>query len=317
MYDSELDDEVMDEEVTFHEDMRESDEEFGDADAYYAAFSTVLREGVHDNHLALLRAHYAAQDHTTTWEALAKAVGYARGAAVNMQYGTFAKRVANAMGIQEAPRNFWLFVLVYWGPGLDPETGHTTFVLREPVIEALQRLAVLPTSSGTSLIDPEAVLHRLVPSEHRSDVLDAVATSIESVHWANPSGWACTLDGGHVVLTAGRYEVLRIGAGEPPFKLVVVSDAVPAAAEDLVDLTFSGEDAGYYASAPGSALCAMPFRRVGRAYALLAAAHTAFVAEFGRGALEEAIQDVHRPSLVDLVAQQVGRALPQPTYVER
>jgi len=319
------DDGVTSDEETFDEELDYADDEFGDADAYYDAFSSLLREGIHENHLALLRAHYAAPDQTTTWEALARAVGYARGAAVNVQYGTLAKRVANALGIHEAPHGFWLFVLVGWGSGRDPETGHTTFFLRWPVIEALQRLGVLPKDLGELSVDPEADLRRLIPLENLSDVLDAVAASIELAHWANPEGWALGLEAGQLVLTVGHYEVLRIRPGAAPFKIVVDSGSVPAEAYGLAgehataDADRGGEPelASFYASAPGSALWEIPLQRVGRAHALLLPAHSSFVAESGRGPLDASGRDLHDPRLVDFLARRLGRALPQPSYVVR
>ena len=91
-----------------------NDEEFGTTAEYLRAFETVRAEGMADNHLALLRAHHSAPRHTTTWAQLAAAIGYANGNAVNLQYGTFAGRVAHAMGITAIPNGFWLDVLAGW-----------------------------------------------------------------------------------------------------------------------------------------------------------------------------------------------------------
>jgi len=123
------------------------EDEFGTAEDYYNAFRALLKTGVSEKHLDLLRAHFAAPDHTAPWADLAEAVGYKSGAAVNLQYGSLAKRVAQELGITERPRGFWLFVLVDWAYALDPARGHTLFVLRQPVIEALQRLGVLGSST--------------------------------------------------------------------------------------------------------------------------------------------------------------------------
>lgn len=319
------DDEPIADEEAFGEELDDSEEDFGDADAYYDAFSTLLREGVHENHLALLRAHYAAPDQTTTWEELARAVGYARGAAVNVQYGTLAKRVANALGIYEAPNGFWIWVLVGWGLGRDPDTGHTTYYLRWPVIEALRRLGVFPTEPGGLSVDPEADLRRLIPHENLSDVLDAVAASVELAHWANPEGWVLGLEAGELVLGVGGYEILRIGPDVAPFKIVVDSGSVPAkayarASENATFDTHRGrvlERAPFYPSAPGSELWEVPLQQVSRTHALLLAAHSAFVVEAGRGPLDPSLRELHDPRLVDFVARQLGRSLPQPSYVLR
>src|SRR5438034_66955 len=119
------------------------DEEFGTANDYLRAFETVRAEGIPDNHLALLRAHFAAPDHTATWAQLAAAVGYANFNAVNLQYGKLAARVASQLGIRQPPLDFWLSVLAGWAAERDPASGHTAFVLRRPVIEALRQLGLL------------------------------------------------------------------------------------------------------------------------------------------------------------------------------
>lgn len=123
-------------------------EEFGTADDYRRAFEAVRAEGMPDNHLALVRAHFAAPDHTATWAQLATAVGYVNGKAVNLQYGRLARRVAQRLGVSEPPHDFWLYVLAGWAADRDPASGHTAFVLRRPVIKALQELGVLPADAS-------------------------------------------------------------------------------------------------------------------------------------------------------------------------
>jgi hypothetical protein len=121
-------------------------EEFGTVDDYLRAFRAIQAEGIPENHIALLRAHFTAADHTATWAQLAAAVGYANGAAVNLQYGTLARRVAQQLGVSQPPHGFWLHVLAGWADARDPVSGHTAFVLRRPVIEALQRLVLRPAT---------------------------------------------------------------------------------------------------------------------------------------------------------------------------
>ena len=111
------------------------------------AFQQVLAEGIHDKHLALLRAHFAAPEHTTTWARLAQAVGYPNGNSVNLQYGRFAERIARQLGLREKPFDpsgnaWWLWVLVCWADDGDAVNGHTAFVLRRPVVEALRRTGI-------------------------------------------------------------------------------------------------------------------------------------------------------------------------------
>lgn len=121
-------------------------EHFGTADDYTAALTAVVTEGVPEKHLELLRAHFEAPRHTATARQLARAVGYSNYNSVNLQYGTLAHRVASRLGVVEAPNDFWLFVLVNWAGSFDP-SGDTRFVLRRPVIEALQRLGY-PWATG-------------------------------------------------------------------------------------------------------------------------------------------------------------------------
>jgi 5-methylcytosine-specific restriction enzyme A len=118
------------------------EEQFGSSDAYFSIFKALQRDGIFDRQFALLQAHYDAPNHIVTWAQLAGIVGYANGSAVNLQYGMLAKRVAHRLGYTEPPQGFWLFVLVDWVEDMDPN-GHTSYVLRRPVIEALTRLGII------------------------------------------------------------------------------------------------------------------------------------------------------------------------------
>jgi len=82
----------------------------------------------------LLEAHLAAPNYTTTWQDLAEAVGMASYRGVNARYGNFAREVAELLGV-EKPEG-WVLVLVRWAKERGSR-GHTAFVLRKPVIEAL------------------------------------------------------------------------------------------------------------------------------------------------------------------------------------
>ena len=125
-----------------------NEDQFGTANAYTRAFRALENEGIPDNHIALLQAHFNSPAHTTTWARLARAVGYAKGSAVHLQYGKLAGRVARHLGVVVRPNGFWIFVLADWAAERDT-SGHTAFVLRRPVIEALTRLGILP-SDGNS-----------------------------------------------------------------------------------------------------------------------------------------------------------------------
>jgi hypothetical protein len=112
---------------------------FGTGEDYANALRAVIAEGVPEKHIELLRAHCLATRRTRTASQLARDVGYANYGAVNLQYGTLAHRVGSRLGLTEPPRGFWLFVLVDWAGSTDP-SGHTRFVLRSPVVQALRRL---------------------------------------------------------------------------------------------------------------------------------------------------------------------------------
>jgi hypothetical protein len=145
-------------------------EEFGTSDAYNRAFQAILSEGIPENHLALLRAHFQAPGHTVTWAQLAKRVGYANRSAVNLQYGTLARRVAKQLRIDEAPKGFWLFVLVGWAGKRDAASGHTAFILRRPVIRALTQLRILSDDTGV---------------DHPSPKKGTAVTRFWMCHWQN------------------------------------------------------------------------------------------------------------------------------------
>ncbi len=132
------------------------EEEFGTAEDYIRAFAALLREGIAEKYVALLQAHFKAPQHTATWAQIAKAVGYANGNAVNLHYGTLASRVAHHLGVVEPPQGFWLFVLVRWADERDA-SGHTAFVLRRPVIEALTQLGILPGEGNLHPPNPKVI----------------------------------------------------------------------------------------------------------------------------------------------------------------
>jgi hypothetical protein len=129
------------------------EEQFGTTTDYLRAFEAIRAEGIADHHDRLLRAHLAAPGYATTWAQLAEAVGYPTGSTVNMHYGKFAERVARHLGRTEKPLDpkdeaWWLWVLVRWAEDRDPQSGHTVFVLRQPVVEALQQLGVAPAGAA-------------------------------------------------------------------------------------------------------------------------------------------------------------------------
>jgi 5-methylcytosine-specific restriction endonuclease McrA len=134
--------------------MRE--EEFGTADDYVKALAALLREGIAEKHVALVQAHFKAPHHIANWAQIARAVGYASGNAVNLHYGMLASRVAHHLGVVEPPNGFWLFVLIKWAEDRDA-SGHTAFVLRRPIIEALTQLGILPGEGNLHAPNPKVI----------------------------------------------------------------------------------------------------------------------------------------------------------------
>jgi hypothetical protein len=133
------------------------DEAFGTIADYLRAFEAVRAEGINDKHLAMLRAHFAAPEHTITWARLAETVGYSSGKSVNLQYGKFAGRIARQLGLAEKPADpsgtaWWLWVLVRWARERDPN-GHTAFVLRQPAVEAIESLGLTQRPAAELLPD--------------------------------------------------------------------------------------------------------------------------------------------------------------------
>jgi hypothetical protein len=117
---------------------------FGTADDYFRALQSMLRKHVPPKHLAMLRGHFQAPDHTTTWNQLADKVGYPNFNTVNLQYGAFARRVAHQLGLSEQPatpggNRWWLWVLVDWANEPDA-SGNAAFVLRPEAVSALEKL---------------------------------------------------------------------------------------------------------------------------------------------------------------------------------
>lgn len=74
---------------------------------YRQALLKGLRDGGHlrtTKYLDLLKAQYAAENHTSTATRMAEAVGYENYNAANLQYGTMAKIIADAMGYVTSKR---------------------------------------------------------------------------------------------------------------------------------------------------------------------------------------------------------------------
>lgn len=117
------------------------------SDQYAVAFRKLSRERIPEKHIAMLEAHAAASRRTVSWPELAREVGYANEEAVKLQYGLFAHRVANELGIFSAPDDFWLNVLVRWVDNRG-EQGRSRFRLRPGVIEGAIEAGLIREGAG-------------------------------------------------------------------------------------------------------------------------------------------------------------------------
>lgn len=93
---------------------------------------------ISDNHLKMLEAHYRAPSHTITMAALSKHMGYKGHQSANLQYGLFAKRVAEALGLSLDTQVTALALLEQPGPGIGQE--HWRLIMLPRLVEALDNL---------------------------------------------------------------------------------------------------------------------------------------------------------------------------------
>lgn len=115
--------------------------DFGNVRDYRAAIAEVLKAGVPTRQAELLRAHLWAPGYSASSAELAEAVGYGSWRTANFQYGALAHRIAVELGVFQAPRGFWVNVLINWAadPVRSP-VGHVRYSLRREVARALVEL---------------------------------------------------------------------------------------------------------------------------------------------------------------------------------
>ena len=113
---------------------------------FKAALLTVRdRIGVSPKDLAMLRAHCRAPNHTISTAQLAKELEYPNHGTVNMQYGTFAHHVADALHYIPPPvpsgDAHWWRTLSY-GNDAAPQVddGHYEWIMRPELVQALQEM---------------------------------------------------------------------------------------------------------------------------------------------------------------------------------
>jgi hypothetical protein len=121
-------------------------DKYGTAEGDARAFMIVEHGGIPEKHKALRQAHASSPGRPASWTELAQVVVYANGRAVNLQYGTLAKRVAKGLGFAAPPHGFWLHIFADWADESD-QRGHTRFVLRQPVVDAAVRLGLIAAAT--------------------------------------------------------------------------------------------------------------------------------------------------------------------------
>jgi hypothetical protein len=94
-----------------------------------------------DKHLQFLKFHYAAPDFTITATDLAKAVGYAKHNAINLQYGKLAERFCEHFGQKPEKPETNLTILITDYSLADKSNEHAQLTLRPEVVEALAGLS--------------------------------------------------------------------------------------------------------------------------------------------------------------------------------
>ncbi|NJL06437.1 MAG: hypothetical protein HC911_16340 [Chloroflexaceae bacterium] len=88
-----------------------------------------------ENHRNMLIAHYNAPNHTITATALAQEVGYKRFTAVNLQYGTFGKKLREVMNWSGPGQESHIIASFY-----QDETGEWLWIMHDNLAQALKEL---------------------------------------------------------------------------------------------------------------------------------------------------------------------------------
>lgn len=183
--------------------------------------------------------------------------------------------------------------------------------------------SILKTPVRSSLESVEEVCRRLVPQQYWKDVMESLGTSIELAHQHGPDRWGLRLGAEDIMLKVGSHEVLQVGNWNLPFHLIVYKDTVPSQLRNHSGLRFSEDNEsyetptaiGYYKSNPGSEACDMPFEMVSRAYQELFNSHAEIISRAAKKPKHPSTRSTHSAALVQFVAKELGRTLPQPLYL--
>jgi predicted HNH restriction endonuclease len=119
---------------------------------YESALKVLDQKGIAESHRRFLLAHSAIATRPTTWRELGTSLGYPEATAhttVNLQYGSFARRLANELGIVEHlpvinGRPFMLHAIAEWAE--KGRLGEQAFVMRPEVAAAVRQLGWVMTA---------------------------------------------------------------------------------------------------------------------------------------------------------------------------
>lgn len=176
--------------------------------------------------------------------------------------------------------------------------------------------------SSSSQAYPEQVCRRLVPQQYWKDVMESLGASIKLADQYGPDRWGIRLADNDIMLKVGSHEVLQIGDWDLPFHLIVDKKSLPPQLRGHSKLRFSEESdsygalspIGFYRSNPGSESCDMPFEMIRQAYQELSPSHAEVISRAARKPKHPSTRSTHSAELVQFVADELGKTLPQPMY---
>lgn len=212
-------------------------------------------------------------------------------------------------------------------------TIYTKFHCRQLAEAALLRTTQTETSvgggapfvGGSEEVDPiVGQLLGIVPQWHLDQVFEILAAAIEFAHRARPDRWGIRVRDDGLMLSVGPHPVLQLSPLWDSLHLVVERAAVTEALRKDPALWFSEDLAhdgllgavGFYPSHPGSEACEVPFGHVSRVFPVIRAAFEACVEHAAAMRRSPQTRRTHMPNLVREISHQVGRLLPQPSYVD-
>jgi hypothetical protein len=175
--------------------------------------------------------------------------------------------------------------------------------------------------------DPATICQRWrIPTQYRSEVLLAIARSVEVANQAGPDRWGLRLDDDSIMLKVGPHEVLQVlNSKRMPFHLIVDRELIPASlrSRDGDGLRFSKDEncygelgvGSYYPSNPGTEACDFEFSVLKETYHALYNAHVAVVRRAAGLRLNPATRQNHSSALVSFLASETGHSLAQPAWV--